>query len=423
MIKQLRNLSFVLLFVAVTLTSVQANQSSGCLPTSSLPGLTLVNTLNAWMKSISTMFSGTAAPITDCSGVTLTGQLWLDSATSGYLKQKLYDGTSSIETGRYDTTNHWWVPPIGGGTATLSSSTTTDLWSVPQAAVTVSGTTTITALANASAVPGTSKKVTFSGALLLTHNGTSLILPTATNITTAVGDTAEVEAVSSTNVRVRNYQRADGTSLSSLPSGTIVFNASASTPAGWLPCDGAAVSRTTYAGLYATISVTYGAGNGTTTFNVPDVGGRVIAGKEVSATRLTSAVSGVDGGTLAAAGGAQSQTLTALQTPVLAGTGNVNSGADNFVVTDGTTVAHGTGSGGAVNVIDGGTNILAVNSLVVNSTGGAAHPIVQPTIILNCLIKTEIPTLTNYAGIKIPFAFAGFDYGRVGKDVNISAFG
>jgi len=42
----------------------------------------------------------------------------------------------------------------------------------------------------------------------------------------------------------------------------------------WLPCDGAAVSRTTYAALFAQIGTKYGAGNGTTTFNVPNMGGR-----------------------------------------------------------------------------------------------------------------------------------------------------
>lgn len=206
------------------------SQSAGYLPTSSLPGLTLVTTLNAWMTSISTTYSGAAAPVTDGSAVTLTGQKWLDTATGGYLKAKLYDGTSSIEYGRYDTTNHWWVPPIGGGTATVASNTTTDLWSVPQAAVTVSGTTPITAMAAASAVPGTVKKVTFSGVTTLTHNATSLILPGAANITTAVGDTAEVEAVTSTNVRVRSYTKASGQAvlpLAAISAHTGLFNITA----------------------------------------------------------------------------------------------------------------------------------------------------------------------------------------------------
>lgn len=51
-------------------------------------------------------------------------------------------------------------------------------------------------------------------------------------------------------------------------------------PTGWLLCNGDAVSRSTYADLFAVIGTTYGSGNGSTTFNVPDFRGRVPAGPE-----------------------------------------------------------------------------------------------------------------------------------------------
>lgn len=60
---------------------------------------------------------------------------------------------------------------------------------------------------------------------------------------------------------------------------------------------GQAISRTTYATLFSLISTTYGVGNGSTTFNLPDKTGRISAMKEASATRLTTAGGGVDGGT------------------------------------------------------------------------------------------------------------------------------
>lgn len=211
MLKRLSALALALCLLAPL--AARADQTSGCLPTSSLPGLTLVNTLNAWMKSASTTFSGTSAPATDCSLAVLTGQKWIDTTTAGYLKAKMHDGTSSVEYGRFDTANHWWVPPVGGGTASITSATTTDLWSKPEAAITVSGTTTITALANSSAVPGTVKYVTFSGILTLTHNGTSLIIPGAANITTAAGDTAEIHALTTSNVRVAKYTKASGLAI------------------------------------------------------------------------------------------------------------------------------------------------------------------------------------------------------------------
>ena len=61
-------------------------------------------------------------------------------------------------------------------------------------------------------------------------------------------------------------------------SGDIKLSGGAATPTGWLPCDGAAVDRTTYAGLFTAIGTAHGAGNGTTTFNVPDLKGRVPVG-------------------------------------------------------------------------------------------------------------------------------------------------
>ena len=62
------------------------------------------------------------------------------------------------------------------------------------------------------------------------------------------------------------------------PAGAMVMFGGASAPTGWLLCDGAAVSRTTYAALFAAIGTTWGVGNGSTTFNVPDMRGRAPIG-------------------------------------------------------------------------------------------------------------------------------------------------
>jgi microcystin-dependent protein len=56
--------------------------------------------------------------------------------------------------------------------------------------------------------------------------------------------------------------------------GTIFMFAGSTAPAGWLMCTGQAVSRTTYAGLFSVIGTTYGTGDGSTTFNVPNISGR-----------------------------------------------------------------------------------------------------------------------------------------------------
>jgi microcystin-dependent protein len=72
-------------------------------------------------------------------------------------------------------------------------------------------------------------------------------------------------------------------------SGMITMWAGTTAPTGWLLCDGAAVSRTTYAALFTVIGVYYGAGDGVATFNVPDMRGRVAAGVDPGTGRLTTA--------------------------------------------------------------------------------------------------------------------------------------
>jgi microcystin-dependent protein len=66
---------------------------------------------------------------------------------------------------------------------------------------------------------------------------------------------------------------ANAQSLSYLPAGSLQMYGGNTAPTGWLLCDGSAVSRTTYARLFAAIGTKYGIGNGTTTFNLPDLRG------------------------------------------------------------------------------------------------------------------------------------------------------
>jgi hypothetical protein len=92
-----------------------------------------------------------------------------------------------------------------------ASATTTDLGAIEGNYVSITGTTTITGLGTVAA--GVTVTATFAGILTLTHNGTSLILPTAANITTAAGDSAVFVSLGSGNWRCVAYTRADGTAL------------------------------------------------------------------------------------------------------------------------------------------------------------------------------------------------------------------
>lgn len=177
-----------------------------------------------------------------------------------------------------------------------------------------------------------------------------------------------------------------------LPPGVIVPYAGSSIPTGWLSCDGSAVSRTTYADLYTAIGTTYGTGDGSTTFTLPDYGGRVPAGKEAVATRLTTAGSGVDGATLGATGGAQTVTLAAAQIPQISGTATATStftgGVSQLAITaGGGTISQG--GGGSQNLVGiTGTVATTISSLVAGASSPTAVNKVQPTIICNFIIKT-----------------------------------
>lgn len=89
------------------------------------------------------------------------------------------------------------------------------------------------------------------------------------------------------------------------PIGTIHMYAGSNAPAGYLLCEGQAVSRSEYARLFNQIGSTYGAGNGSTTFNIPDLRGRVAVGRDSSGTFAN----------IAATGGAETHALDVTQIP------------------------------------------------------------------------------------------------------------
>jgi microcystin-dependent protein len=270
--------------------------------------------------------------------------------------------------------------------ADLASSGTVDLGAVEGKFHDITGTSTISAFGTVRA--GIEKVLTFEGALTLTHNSTSLILPGGASILTAAGDVATFYSEGSGNWRCTSYQHA---STGFVPAGALMAYAGTTEPAGWLFCYGQAISRTTYARLFAAISTTHGAGDGSTTFNVPDIRGRVIAGQDdmggSSADRLTGVSGSVNGDTMGAAGGAETVTLTTAHLPASA----LSVSASGSVSLS-QSISTG-GSGGFSNAADGAngdTNLTATTSVTgttSNMGSGGAHPVVQPTIIQNYIIK------------------------------------
>lgn len=179
------------------------------------------------------------------------------------------------------------------------------------------------------------------------------------------------------------------------PIGTILAYGGTTAPSGWLFCYGQAISRTTYAALFDIIATNYGVGDGSTTFNLPDLRGRVIAGKDdmggSSANRLTSPI---NGDTMGAVGGTESHTLTEAQLPVHTHAPTVSDththNINMYGSPGGVPAVVGNSTGGGVGTAaTTGTAGGSIGVTIANTGSGSAHNNVQPTLIGTYMIRAE----------------------------------
>jgi microcystin-dependent protein len=165
---------------------------------------------------------------------------------------------------------------------------------------------------------------------------------------------------------------------------------------------GQAISRTTYAAYFAMVGTTYGAGDGSTTFNVIDKRGRVSAGKDdmggAAASRLTATYFGTSAAALGAVGGSESHTLTTAQMPSHTHSGTTDSAGSHTHNAPALSTFSGYLSGGGLGAAigyAGGDSGFATTSngahthtFTSAATGaGNAHPNVQPTVIVNYILR------------------------------------
>ena len=164
----------------------------------------------------------------------------------------------------------------------------------------------------------------------------------------------------------------NGVENAHVPSGVIMAWTTDTAPTGWLLCDGSAVSRTTYADLFAVISTTYGAGDASTTFNVPDLRGRFILGQDDMGGSSANRVTDTDADTLGNADGTETKTLTTTELPAHTHTINLSTNS----------------SGGTTDYAVNSVAIAGATTPVTSSTGsGAAYSQMTPYMTLNFVIK------------------------------------
>lgn len=169
------------------------------------------------------------------------------------------------------------------------------------------------------------------------------------------------------------------------PIGVIFDFAGSVVPTGYLLCAGQAVNRSDYPDLFTAIGTVWGAGDGATTFNVPDMRGRVAAGKDnmtgTAAGRLTIGTS------LGAVGGEQSHVLTeselAAHTHAVTDPGHAH---DYAIVSGPGGIATGSGLGQAT----AQTSPSFTGVTVAQAGSNAAHNNVQPTAVVNKIIKAAL---------------------------------
>ena len=268
---------------------------------------------------------------------------------------------------------------------------------------------------------GTATAATLAGAATISYdsstgNATITLDPESITEQTAKGSTAHDNDVllvidsQDSNVlkKLVVSNLPTGSSGDTIPTGCMFPFAGAILPSGWFWCRGEEKSQTEFSALYSAIGDSYGTATGSGNFVLPDLGGRVPAGREPSASRLTTAGSGINGASVGAGGGSQTHTLTSPDELPSHGHSHSLDVDVTFSLKDGLNESdnwflHGATSSSYDKIVTyGHSNTFKMKKVVpadyfdvdssfsgsISSTGSSgAHNNTQPTLIVNYIIK------------------------------------
>jgi len=202
---------------------------------------------------------------------------------------------------------------------------------------------------------------------------------------------------STTNIRIHDGSTAGGAEI--VPSGTIVGYGAASAPTGWLLCNDAAVSRSTYARLFAVIGTGYGAGDGSSTFNVPDLRDKVPLGKGANNDTLGTTTGSAAASSVLASASKTGVTTAASNTGTAnTGTGNTGTGNTATGTTDdntATTAASNTGTGTTGTANTGTANSGTGNTGTGNTGAEGAGDLTLTTYTVNQTLSAGTKDVTQ----------------------------
>lgn len=391
---------------ALGLAAPAAAANVGCMPVTGI--FTAVQEqgyINSALFALRTNNRGATAPSDDCSGQPQQGQFWLNTSTSPS-PFSIYDGSQQDTIGFVDPTNNLWLPVLGGGVATATAASVTDICQgLPQNEITISGTTPITSF-GANCAIGQFKFLKFTGATQIVYSVGSMLTPNGQSFYAENGGRAIVIYLGGGVWDIFSYSAP----ASAVPLAAIQFTTSTTADPGYVLAYGQSVSTTNCPNAFSKFGYLFGGAGAN--FNMPDFRGRYIAGQDnmggAAAGRITNFNAQSIGNTGGAQGSLVDQTHIANFGLNLASSASVSDPGhthgyiqpcSNFVANWAgcTSGATGIATGSPTDTIganvhassDSNTSNISVSVSTSGSTGGGGQPlpILPPSIVLAVEIR------------------------------------